>query len=493
MAAAPEDAPRLPHDEAAERAVLAAVVVDASQLDGVREIVTPEDFFDARHRRIFQALCELDDRGNGHIDLVTLGSHLQEEGLEAAGGPAYLVEIFEGTARSANAAGYARVVRERADSRRLYRMARGLAHEALREEPGPLIARTETKLLEIAERSLGAGPTPITEELGKVVEEASRERKGFPGIRTKLLDLDELMGGLRKSDLILVGARPGEGKTSLALNIALSAAEDGYSVLFFSLEMPLRQIVTRLLFSRARVDPRPLNRPGRMSERDIESLRRTVRDFDRMKIHVDDSDVSPVDLRSRARQLKREEHGLDLVIVDYIQLMRATEKGERRRDNRNLEIGDISRALKLLAKELDVPVLALSQLSRAPETREAAFAKPQLSDLRESGSLEQDADIVLLIHNPHRRKPKEGSGPDDLPEPLVPPTRQIIVAKNRNGQTGEAKLAWLGRFTRFENIQADGFEADDDQYRPDEQVAFGSDSGLEALPPLTDDGEDAGF
>lgn len=454
----PEDPLRLPHDDAAERAVLAAVLVDAAQLDGVRDLIEAKDFFDVRHQRIFGALCELDDRGES-IDLVTLGSHLRGEALAAAGGQAYLVELFEGTARAANAAGYARVVRERSVSRSLHRMAVGLARDALSQEPAPLIHRAERKLLDLAGGAAATGPVPIAEELKRVAAEAERLREGFPGIKTKLDELDNLMGGLRKSDLILVGARPGEGKTSLALNIALAAAEEGRSVLFFSLEMPLRQIVTRLLFSKAQVDAGPLNRPGQLSEGDIHRLQNTLRQFDRMRIYVDDSNVSPVDLRSRARRLRREADGLDLVIVDYIQLMHATGEGERRRDNRNLEIGDISRALKLLAKELDVPVLALSQLSRAPEKRD--YARPQLADLRESGSLEQDADIVLLIYNPHR--PKRGTlTPGELPAEPAQPTRKVIVAKNRNGQTGEVELAWQGRFTRFDNIEADagGFDLD---------------------------------
>ncbi len=482
MPPVPEAPIRLPHDEGAERAVLAAVLVDAAQLDAVRDIVEASDFFDVRHRRIFAALCELDDEAKGAIDLVTLIAHLRGDALQAAGGPAYLVELFEGTARSANAAGYARVVRERSVSRRLHRLAGQLARESLEENPAPLIADAEQKLLDLAEGHLGAGPVPIAKELGRVLAEAERERDGFPGIRTHFHKLDAVMGGLRKSDLILVGARPGEGKTSLALNIALAAAGDGNTVLFFSLEMPLRQIVTRLLFSRARVDAGPLHRPGRMSDGDIERLRVAVKDVGAMKIHVDDSNVSPVDLRSRARQLKRDQQGLDLVIVDYLQLMQATRPGERRFDNRNLELGEISRSLKLLAKDLDVPVVALSQLSRAPEQRD--FARPQLADLRESGSLEQDADIVLLIHNPHRPRRAGKAAPEEHSEPA--PSRRIIVAKNRNGRTGEVELAWLGQFTLFDNIEAASDDFGPDDY-PGDPGANGSDPGYPGF------GEDTGF
>ncbi len=475
--------PQLPHDEAAERAVLASVLVDAAQLDAVRRILDADDFFDKRHGQIFRAICQLDDKADGAIDVVTLSAHLRGDALQAVGGHAFLADLFEGTARSTNAAGYARVVKERALSRSLYRLSQRLEKESLEEIPISVLEDTQRELLTLAGASLEGAPVPIGEVVSQVFEEAKGERSAFPGIRTHLHDLDALMGGLRKSDLILVGARPGEGKTSLALNIALAAAGDGSTVLFFSLEMPLRQIVTRLLFSRARVDAGPLQRPGRMSDGDIQRLRDALPHVTRMKIHVDDSNVTVVDIRARARQMKREQQGVDLVIVDYLQLMQATRAGERRFDNRALEIGEISRSLKLLAKDLDVPVLALSQLNRAPEQRD--FARPQLADLRESGSLEQDADIVLLIHNPHRPRRASKAAPEEHAEP-APPTRRIIVAKNRNGRTGEVELAWLGQFTLFDNIEAAGDDFGPDDF-PSDPGANGSDPGYPGF------GEDTGF
>ncbi len=453
---------KLPHDHTAERAVLASVLVDAAQLDAVRTILEPADFHDTRHRGIFKAICELDDRDEGAIDIVTLIAHLQGDALQAVGGAAFLVDLFEGTARSTNAAGYARVVKERSLSRSLYRLSLRFEKESLEEPPMEVLEEVQKELLTLG-ASLEGGPVPIGEVVGRVFEAAQSQREGFPGIRTHFHELDDLMGGLRKSDLILIGARPGEGKTSLALNIALAAAADGSAILFFSLEMPLRQIATRLLFSRARVDAGPLQRPGRMSDGDIQRLRDTLPEVARMKIHVDDSNVTAVDIRARARQMKRDQQGLDLVIVDYLQLMQATRAGERRFDNRVLEIGEISRSLKLMAKDLDVPVLALSQLNRAPEQRD--FARPQLADLRESGSLEQDADIVLLIHNPHRPR-RTKSAEEEVSEPESP-TRRIIVAKNRNGRTGEVELAWLGQFTLFDNIHATSDDLGTDDFPPD--------------------------
>ena len=444
------DPVRLPHDPAAERAVLGAVLLDPLQLDAVREVLQAGDFLDRRHRNIFEAVCALDGAaGDRKIDLVTVRAELERSGrLAPTGGSAYLGELFDGVARSSNAAEYARVVREHSLSRQLHRLGSRMAAEALRGTPKSVLAEAEKDLFAIAEDTFESGPVRLREELGALWEEAQRPRKGFSGIRTDLQDLDNLMGGLRKSDLIIVGARPGEGKTSLALNIALAAGRTDHRVLIFSLEMPVRQIAARLLFSHARVDARQLGRPGSFSDEDLRRMRNTLPVLAGMQLFVDDSNVTPVELRSKARQLRRDP-GLDLIIVDYLQLMRGGGPGERRFENRNLEIAEISRSLKLLAKELAVPVLALSQLSRAPEQRQ--FTRPRLSDLRESGALEQDADIVLLIHRENRRK-GPGAGPDDLAA-TEPPTRQIIVAKNRNGPTGKVKLAWLARYTRFETVQ----------------------------------------
>ena len=470
----PDETGRLPHDPAAERAVLAAVLVDRRQLDGVREILKAKDFLDVRHQRIFEAFCALDDAPEQRdIDLITVRAELEQAGrLAAAGGGAYLSELFDGVARSSNAAGYARLVRECSLSRQLHRFGSRLASDAIRNAPGEILASAEKDLFAIAEGSFATGPVRITEELGRIAEESGERREGFAGIRTGLQDLDELMGGLRKSDLVLVGARPGEGKTSLALNIALAAGHARKSVLIFSLEMPLRQIAIRLLFSQAMVDARQLSRPGMLSEKDRNLVRNTLPVLARMPLHVDDSDVTPVELRTKARQLHREQ-GLDLIVVDYLQLMRGGEPGGRRFENRNLEIAEISRSLKLLAKELDVPVLALSQLSRAPEQRSGDFTAPRLSDLRESGALEQDADIVLLIHRERQKKVLEAAG--GAPPERVPPVRRIIVAKNRNGPTGSVRLAWLDRYTRFETLA-------------DEAAARDAE-----IPGYPDPGEDLGF
>ena len=261
-----------------ERAVLAAVLVDRGQLDGVREVLKPKDFLDVRHQRIFETLCALDDAPDGRkIDLVTVRAQLERSGqLAAAGGGAYLSELFDGVAVSSNAADYARLVHDRSLGRQLKRFGSRVAHEAAHGAPEEIIASAEKDLFAIAEGSFASGPVRITEEIDRIVAESDQPRKDYSGIRTDLHDLDELMGGLRKSDLVLVGARPGEGKTSLALNIALAAGRARKVVLIFSLEMPLRQIAIRLLFSQARVDARQLSRPGMLSDRDRKLLRNAL-------------------------------------------------------------------------------------------------------------------------------------------------------------------------------------------------------------------------
>lgn len=445
----------LPHDLAAERAVLGAVLLDRQQLDRVLQVLTAEDFFDARHRKVFEAVCHL-DRENESVDAITVRSRLDRTGsLAAAGGAGYLAELYDALALSTNAAEYAAIIRGHALSRRLYRYGAGITREVAAREPRALLEDAERQLFQIAERSQSAAPVPIGEATDPVAAEADRLREDFGGIRSGLDSLDSLMGGLRRSDLILLGARPGEGKTSLALNITLAAALQGKRVLVFSLEMPVKQIAIRLLFSHARVDARQLSLPGMLSQADRQRIQNANRQVREMPIRVDDSTVTPIEIRSKSRQQRRDP-GLDLIVVDYLQLMHADDDHRRRFENRNLEIADISRSLKLLAKELDVPVLALSQLSRAPEQRD--FAEPRLSDLRESGALEQDADIVLFIHR-ERRKPARGEGED---APAAPPqeVRRVLVAKNRNGPTGVVRLAWLDRFTRFETIDESAFPAE---------------------------------
>ncbi len=451
----PDDPGRLPHDPSAERAVLGAVLVDQVQLDGIREVLGPTDFHDRRHEAIFAAFCALDDEtGERRIDPLTVRDELRRAGkLASVGGLTYVTELFDGVARSSNAVDYARVVRRHAISRQLHQVGRRLLTESLRDDPREVLTAASENLSSIAEHTFEARPAALATELAHIVEEAQRERKAMRGISTGLPDLDRIMGGLRDTDLVLVGGRPGDGKTSLGLQFALAAGLARRRVLIFSLEMPRRQIALRLICSQARVDSKELDRPGRLSRADRQRLAAALPVVSGMQLFVDDSNVNPTELRSKARQLSREgdeEKNLDLIVVDYLQLMQVSSAGSRRFENRNLEVAEISRSLKLMAKELEVPVLALSQLNRSPAKRD--LARPRLADLRESGALEQDADIVLLIHR--GRMKRRSRRRDEEAEEDGPPVRTVIVAKNRNGPTGHVEFAWLDTYTRFETMVA---------------------------------------
>ncbi len=467
-----------PDAVAAERAVLAAVLVDPRQLDAVLErIRTASDFFDERNQRIFRAICKLDDEGHGaSIDLLTVSARLEQAGeLEKVGGNDYLAALTAGVPQASNAGGYAEVVRENAVRRRLLGFAAKVSEGARKRPASEVLAAAEAELFAIAEGSHTSAPQPIAEMVSEIEAESRRERKEIDGHSTGFRPLDELMGGLRREDLVLVGARPGEGKSSLALNMTLACGKAGKKVLFFSLEMPGKQIGIRLAYSLAEVDAKQLQRKGKLKNDDIEKVSRALAEIRRMKIFVDDSNVTPVELRSKSRQFRREHEGLDLIVVDYLQLMSGTESG--RFENRTLEIASISRGLKLLARELNVPILALSQLNRAKD-QAGEFAPPRLSHLRESGALEQDADIVLLLHRPRQGR---GGQKEDAPEAgpgedMGPPIRQVIVAKNRNGPTGIVELAWLDRYTKFKVPDEDygvgpdsvaGLEPVDDEFSPE--------------------------
>ncbi len=433
-----------------ERAVLAAVLVDPLQLDSVLQHVAESgvDFLDERHKRVFQAICGLDRDGEGKsIDLVTVADRLQQTGnLEAIGGSQFLLDLTAGVSVSTNAEGYARAVRQHSQRRKLAGFAAKVSEAAKKAPPAETLEMAEKELFSIAEGAHDAPPVLIESEVARLSDEADRERKAA-GVSTGFRELDDLTVRLKKSDLILVGGRPGEGKTSLGLNIALNAALDGHTVLIFSLEMPLRQIVVRLLFSEAEVDTKHLQKSGRLGGEQIRKVRAAAKRIRKAPVFVDDSNVTPVELRSKARQLSRERNGLDLIVVDYLQLMSGAEPGRGRFESRTLEIAAISRGLKLLARELDCPILALSQLNRAKE-QGSEFAPPRLSHLRESGALEQDADIVLLLHRPRQKKAASDEAEDEDRRDARQ-IRQVIVAKNRNGRTGTAELAWMAEYTRF--------------------------------------------
>ena len=432
----------LPHNLEAERTVLGAVLVDNAAFSSAAEVLTRDDFYRESHRRIFESMAVLAERSQP-IDLVTLKNELARAGaLEAAGGAAYLASLVDGVPRITNVEHWSRIIKERAVLRNLIHASNRIAQSCFEgeEEAAVLLDRAEKAIFDIAERRIRQGFVGIREivkESFRTIDQLSQSKDVVTGLATGFADIDEMTSGLQKGDLVIVAARPAMGKTSFCLNVAQHASQRaGETVGLFSLEMSKEQLVLRLLCADARIDAHKL-RTGRLQEKDWARLAKAYADLSASRIFIDDSaTVSPLEMRAKCRRLKAE-HGLGLVVVDYLQLV--TSGG--RVENRQQEISAISRSLKGLAKELSVPVVALSQLSRAPEAR--TDRRPQLSDLRESGAIEQDADIVMFIYREEEYKPTdENRG-----------IAEIIVGKQRNGPTGTRRLAFIKEFTRFENLQ----------------------------------------
>jgi replicative DNA helicase len=434
----------LPSSIEAERSVLGSILLENASLNRAQEHLRGEDFFLERHRRIWEAMEGLSER-RVPVDLITLREELERRSaLEEAGGPAYLASLVSGLPRSAHVSHYAEIVKQKSIVRRLAETAAGIERTALVDERDPeeLLDEAEKAIFEIAGQRIRSGLIPmqqIADEALAKIEESVERAEMITGIATGFERLDELTSGLQPSDLIIVAARPSMGKTALCLNLAQHAAMiHGRGVAVFSLEMDRRQLFLRMLCSEARIDSHRL-RTGRLGRGDWDKLMEAFRRLTQGDIWIDDTaGIGIMELRAKARRLKSE-HGLDMVIVDYLQLLR----GHGRYDSRQAEISDISRSLKELAKELELPVVALSQLSRAPEQRTGTH-RPQLSDLRESGAIEQDADLVLFIYRPEIYRPD-----DEEVEGMA----EIIIGKNRNGPIGTVQLAFLKQFTRFENLE----------------------------------------
>ncbi|MDA2934159.1 replicative DNA helicase [Acidobacteria bacterium AH-259-D05] len=439
----------LPHSSEAERAVLGAILLDNALFDQTLEILTTDDFYLESHRNIFSTMGLLSSHART-IDSLTLREELQKQNeLEMAGGVAYIASLLDGVPRVSSVEHYARIVKEKSLLRKLIHSAneillRGMSNE---EDPLDLLERAEKSIFDISQENIQSGFVQLQDLLTESYEniELLYQRKELiTGISTGFVDLDRLTSGLQSSDLIIVAARPGLGKTSFVVNVAQHASIHEEKVVgLFSLEMASQQLVTRMLCAEARVDSHKV-RSGYLSKEDWNRLAKTVSKLARARVFIDDSPgISIVEMRSKARRLKAE-HGLDLLIVDYLQLMSGSTFSSRvRYENRQQEISAISRSLKGLAKELNIPLIAVSQLSRAPEQRRGDH-RPQLSDLRESGSIEQDADVVLFIYREDLYKKEE-----DLEEQGVV---QIIIGKQRNGPTGIVKLAFIEQWTKFENL-----------------------------------------
>lgn len=440
----------LPYNADAERSVLGAVLLDNHSLNVAVEKLKSGDFFLDQHRRIFERLVELAETQQA-IDLVTLSECLDRHGeLEAAGGLAYLAQLMDGLPRATNVEHYARIVKEKSILRHLIRTAEAIQQRALdaEEDADAILDKAESDIFQVAEERVRAGLVGVKdlikenyERLGKMMEQGRR----LTGVATGYLNLDNDTAGLQPGELIILAARPAMGKTSLALNIAENVAlSDGpRAVAVFSLEMSKESLLLRLLASHGRIDAHKF-RTGHLNQQDWAKIGPALARLGTAPLWIDDSASSTVmEMGAKARRLKRDK-GLDLLIVDYLQLISA----RGRFGNRNEEVSSISRSLKGLAKELKIPVLVLSQLTRAPEREDR---KPQLADLRESGAIEQDADVVLFINRP-------GFYKTDLPEEERAKC-ELIIAKQRNGPTGSLDFVFLNRFTRFEQAAPDSFSA----------------------------------
>ena len=435
-----------PQSIEAEESLLSGILIDNNTLIDVIDIISPEDFYRSAHQKIFSGIVELFSK-NEPVDLVTLTNAIKERGhLEEIGGATYLATLVDTVPLAVNAKHYAKIVHDKASLRSLIEKANKIAKECFEDRGNvdEIIDFAESSIFEVSKNKHKQSFYPINEIIDGNIE-TLEERQGnkalVTGVPTGFTRLDSLTSGLQESELIILAARPSMGKTALALNIARNAAVDAnVAVAIFSLEMSKEQLSMRLLCSEARIDSSRL-RGGFFSMEDWRKLTDAAGVLSDVSIFIDDTpDISAMEIRAKARRLKMEKN-IGLVIIDYLQLMKGRISAERR----DLEISEISRSLKALAKELGIPVMALSQLNRMLEQRNDK--QPRLSDLRESGALEQDADVVAFIYrdeiyNSDENNPKKG-------------TADILIRKNRNGPTGEATLTFLDSYTRFENL---GFE-----------------------------------
>ena len=428
-----------PHSIDAEKSVLGAALLSKEALLDVVETVRVRDFYDANHKEIFGAILEL-SRKNAAVDALTVSEELKRKGtLEMVGGRAYIGALSSGTPTTANAGEYAKIVAEKASVRRLIETADDVVAKGYEGsmETSTLLDYAEQGIFEISQAREKGQYTHIRDVLLEnieIIDRASQMEGGLTGLTSGFRELDEKTSGFQKSDLIILAARPAMGKTAFALTVALNAAIKGNaSVLIFSMEMAKEQLGQRLLAMESRVDMQSLKQ-GKLERRDWDDINIALDTLSKANIHIDDTaGVSIMEMKSKCRRLKAEA-GLDLVVIDYLQLMNPEGK---QADSRTQEISVISRNLKLLARELDCPVVVLSQLSRAPEQR--TDHRPMLSDLRESGSIEQDADVVLFLYRDEYYNPDEAVRGDC----------EVILAKQRSGPTGTIHVAWLSKITKF--------------------------------------------
>jgi replicative DNA helicase len=444
---------RPPQSEDAEQSVLAAMLIDAEAITRATEIVDDTMFFREGHRRIYRAIVSLMEKGSG-VDIVTLSDELERRSeMDASGGREYLSFLTDAVPTAANVEHHARIVKEKALLRRLIEVSTQIAGEAFeaRQPARELLDFAEQRILQVGQDRGGEGFTRIKALMYPAmerIETIAKEGKSVTGVASGFKDLDQLTSGFQPSDLIIVAARPSMGKTALTLNIAQHVAiTEGVGVAFFSLEMSKESLVQRMITSEARLDAQAM-RTGKLRDDDWPRLARAVGILSQAPIYIDDAPgLSVLEMRAKARRLKADpESKLGLIVVDYLQLMTGPSS-----ENRQQEVSQISRGLKALAKELRVPVVALSQLSRAPEQRSGdEKGRPQLSDLRESGAIEQDADLILFIFRQEVYADREEDG--RLKNSELDGRAEIIIGKQRNGPTGNVPLFFHKQYTRFENF-----------------------------------------
>ncbi len=433
----------LPHNLDAERAVIGAILTENSHLHKVLSLITPDDFYIESHQKIMRKIVEMADRGE-RVDLLTLSEELENAGeLKNVGGTSYISSLLDGVPKNLNIDSYVNIIKEKALTRRLILSSLRIAKSGLEGvgDPDELLELAQHEIFEVSEQRVKQGFVEIKKVMQETVdyiEALSKRGELISGIPTGFKDFDKKTSGLHNSEFIVIAGRPSMGKTAFAMNIATNTAvKFGKKVGIFTLEMSKEHLCIRLLGSMAQVDIQRLQN-GYISQNEWDKIIMAQNTFSKADIFIDETpSLSILEMKAKARRLKME-RGLDILFIDYLQLMR----GGARFENRTQEISAISRAMKELAKELSIPVVSVSQLSRAPEKRERRGARPQLSDLRESGAIEQDADLVAFIYREEfyiRDTPKKG-------------VAEIIIAKQRNGPTGTVELAFLDKFTRFEDL-----------------------------------------
>ena len=437
--------PKLPPNSVeAERAVIGALMIDNRAWDNVSDKIVVSDFYQHNHGMVFEAIGQLADR-HQPFDVLTIAEHLRTtNSLDQAGGEAYLFELAQNTPSASNVTAYAQIVRERSVLRQLISTGTDIADAAFNpdgRETKELLDTAERLVFKIAEQgSRGSGPVKVSDLLTETtnkIDQLYQSDSTITGIPTGFNDFDEMTAGLQAGDMIVVAGRPSMGKTTFAMNVAEYAGiKCDKPVLIFSLEMPAEQLTMRMISSLGRIDQHNL-RTGRLNDEDWPRISSAVSMLSEANIYIDDTPgLTPIEMRARARRISRANGGLSLIVIDYLQLM--TIAGSK--ENRTNEISEISRSLKGLAKELNVPVIALSQLNRSLESR--TDKRPVMSDLRESGAIEQDADIIAFIY-------RDEVYNDDSPDKGI---AEIIIRKHRNGPIGDFRLTFMGQFTRFENF-----------------------------------------